>query len=94
MARAYRSARRVGEGGLSRGRTPTGIRHDLDVVAIDPERNGAGCLLDRSDADSWHARMAATGLPVTPISDQPWGMREFTLTDPSGNNVRIGRSAG
>jgi hypothetical protein len=28
---------------------------------------------------------------VTAIADQPWGMREFTLTDPSGNAVRIGR---
>ena len=26
------------------------------------------------------------------IEDMPWGMHEFTLTDPSGNNIRIGRS--
>ena len=65
---------------------------DLDVVAIDPKRNGAGCYLIVSDADDWHSRMTATGLPVTPIADQPWGMREFTLTDPFGNNVRIGRA--
>lgn len=31
-------------------------------------------------------------MQVTPIEDTPWGMREFTLTDPSGNNVRVGRS--
>jgi uncharacterized glyoxalase superfamily protein PhnB len=35
--------------------------------------------------------MAAAGLPATGIEDQPWGMREFVLTDPSGNRVRIGR---
>jgi uncharacterized glyoxalase superfamily protein PhnB len=29
---------------------------------------------------------------VTSVEDQPWGMREFTLTDPNGNNIRIGRS--
>jgi uncharacterized glyoxalase superfamily protein PhnB len=28
---------------------------------------------------------------VTALADEPWGMREFTLTDPSGNHVRIGR---
>jgi uncharacterized glyoxalase superfamily protein PhnB len=67
---------------------------DLDVVDIDPAANHAGCYLIVQDADAWHARMAAAGLPVTPIEDQPWGMREFTLTDPSGNHVRIGRSAG
>ena len=35
--------------------------------------------------------MAAAGLDVTPIADQPWGMREFTLTDPFGNHIRVGR---
>jgi hypothetical protein len=36
--------------------------------------------------------LVAAGLQVTPIDDMPWGMREFTLTDPSGNNIRIGTS--
>jgi predicted enzyme related to lactoylglutathione lyase len=35
---------------------------DLDVAAIDPKRNGAGCYLIVSDADDWHARLTATGL--------------------------------
>ena len=65
---------------------------DLDVVDIDPKRNGAGCYLIVNEADDWHARMRAEGLPVTPIADQPWGMHEFTLTDPFGNNIRIGRN--
>src|SRR5438876_12060479 len=29
---------------------------DLDVVAIDPTRNGAGCYLIVRDADDWHSR--------------------------------------
>ena len=29
---------------------------------------------------------------MTAIEDMPWGMHEFTLTDPSGNHIRIGRS--
>ena len=66
---------------------------DLDVIDIDPARNGAGCYLIVRDADAWHARMTASGLRVTEIADQPWGMREFTLTDPFGNSVRIGQSA-
>jgi uncharacterized glyoxalase superfamily protein PhnB len=67
---------------------------DLDVTEIDPGRNGAGCFLIVQDPDAWHARMTTDGLPVTPIADQPWGMREFTLTDPFGNKVRIGRGLG
>ena len=65
---------------------------DLDAVPdMDRGANRAGCYLITKDADGWHARMAAAALPVTPLEDQPWGMREFTLTDPSGNHVRIGR---
>ncbi len=67
---------------------------DLDVVDIDPTRNRGGCYLNVADADAWHARMTSAGLPVDGIADQPWGMREFTLTDPFGNNIRIGRSTG
>jgi uncharacterized glyoxalase superfamily protein PhnB len=66
---------------------------DLDVVAtMDPERNGAGCYLVTGDTEAWHERMSAAGLPVTPIEDQPWGMSEYTLTDPFGNRIRIGRT--
>ena len=66
---------------------------DLDAHSdLDRAANRAGCYLIANDADAWQARMQAAGLPVTPIADQPWGMREFTLTDPFGNRVRIGRS--
>lgn len=36
--------------------------------------------------------MANAGLPVGPIEDQDYGMRDFTLTDPSGNRIRIGHT--
>lgn len=66
---------------------------DLDlVVGTDPATNGAGCYLITRDVDAWHQRFAVAGLPVTPIEDTPWGMHEFTLTDPSGNSLRVGRS--
>ena len=65
---------------------------DLDAATdMDPGLNRAGCYLIVRDADAWHARMVEAGLPVTALADQPWGMREFALTDPSGNRVRIGR---
>jgi hypothetical protein len=31
-------------------------------------------------------------LQVSAVEDMSWGMHEFTLTDPSGNTIRIGRS--
>jgi hypothetical protein len=67
---------------------------DLDLKErMDPANNGAGCFIITPDADQWHARLSIAGLPVTPIADMPWRMHEFTLTDPSGNHVRIGRPA-
>jgi uncharacterized glyoxalase superfamily protein PhnB len=66
---------------------------DLDLIEhIDPATNGAGCYIITEDADDWHHRFVAAGLPVTPVEDKPWGMHEFTLTDPSGNHIRVGRS--
>ena len=66
---------------------------DLDLIAdMAPETNHAGCYIITNDVDDWHARLATAGLQVTAIEDMPWGMHEFTLTDPSGNNIRIGRN--
>ncbi len=68
---------------------------DLDLhQQIDPARNGAGCYIIVADPDRWSDALSASGLPVSAVEDKPWGMREFTLTDPSGNSLRIGRSSG
>src|SRR6188472_4518368 len=66
---------------------------DLDLVAeMEPEANHAGCYIITDDVDAWHARLVTASLPVTAIEDTPWGMHEFTLTGPSGNRIRVGRS--
>lgn len=66
---------------------------DLDLVGhLDPRTNAAGCYIITKDVDRWHQRFGEAGMPVTEIKEEPWGMREFTLTDPSGNHLRIGRS--
>ena len=57
---------------------------DLDLLpGTDPARNGAGCYVIVSEVDEWHRRLVAAGLPVTEPADMPWGMHEFTLTNPS-----------
>jgi uncharacterized glyoxalase superfamily protein PhnB len=64
---------------------------DLDLIpGMDPATNHAGCYIVTRDADAWHGRLLAAGLPVSALEDKPWGMREFTLTGPSGSNIRIG----
>jgi uncharacterized glyoxalase superfamily protein PhnB len=64
---------------------------DLDEVeGLEPRNNAAACYIVVDRVDEWHAGLTAAGLPVTPVERQPWGMREFTLSDPSGNEIRIG----
>ena len=65
---------------------------DLDRIdGLDPPSNHAGCYIITDAAETWHERFSAAGMTVTPVVDQPWGMREFSLTDLDGNNIRIGR---
>ena len=59
---------------------------------IDPQRNGAGCYIIVPDVDVWHARFTTADLNATAVEAKPWGMREFTTVDPSGNRIRIGTS--
>ncbi len=66
---------------------------DLDLVdGFDPASNCAGCYIVTDHTEDWHSRFAAAGMTVTPMEDMPWGMREFAVTDPNGNRIRIGRS--
>ena len=50
------------------------------------------------NADDWHARVVACGVVETfgvrlgAPEDQPWGMRDFTLSDPAGVLWRIGHN--
>jgi len=60
---------------------------------MDPVANRAACYLVTDEADAWHLRLREAGMPVTEMADRPWGMREFTLHDASGNAIRIGRSS-
>ena len=66
-----------------------GLESDLDT-----ERNRAGCYVTVTDVDAWHARLCATGQPLSPVEVRPWGMREFSVRDPSGNSLRIGQPSG
>ncbi len=50
------------------------------------------------DVDVWHERIASTGLPQkygvrqSEVIEQPWRMRDFTLSDPSGVLWRIAQN--
>jgi len=72
------------------------VLHFYLDTALNPAGNSAGCYWRLEDADMLYHEFAALELPgegiprLTPPADQPWGMREFALVDPSGNLMRIG----
>jgi hypothetical protein len=59
-------------------------------LGLEPSTVGAGCFITVPRSDEWHARFTQLGYDVTTLRDEPWGMREFALTDPSGNRLRFG----
>jgi uncharacterized glyoxalase superfamily protein PhnB len=68
------------------------LLHLAATDGLDPTRNRTAVHLHVQDASAWHRRWAETDVAVTPLVDQPWGMREFRTHDPSGNLVRVGQN--
>jgi len=47
------------------------------------------------DADRYYDELKAKGVEtLSPISDKPWGMREFGLSTPEGHRIMIGQWIG
>ena len=59
-------------------------------VELDPATNRSACYLIVPDVEAWHARVVAAGISASRLADMEWGMREFSVRDPSGNHLRIG----
>jgi catechol 2,3-dioxygenase-like lactoylglutathione lyase family enzyme len=78
---------------LSRGDL---VVHFFSAPELVPSDNQAGCYWRVTSADRLYEECVAQGLPaegiprIEALCDQPWGMREFVLIDPSGNLLRIG----
>jgi DNA-binding transcriptional MerR regulator len=51
-----------------------------------------GCRIDVTGVDALHDEMQAAGVvhPNGPLTDQPWGFREFSVLDGDGNLVTFG----
>lgn len=78
---------------VSRGNLVVHFFTDSGLIAGESD---SSCYWRVEDADALHREFSSIGLPtagiprLTPPEDQPWGMREFTLVDPSGNLIRVG----
>jgi catechol 2,3-dioxygenase-like lactoylglutathione lyase family enzyme len=71
--------------------------HFFAFPDISPEQNYAQCYWRVNDVDALYAEFQTASLSSTgtqrlePLEDRPWGMREFFITDPNGNLVRVGQ---
>ena len=79
--------------------SPSCTSDDQSVFDLDLDRGPGSCVPITPAATSSPATSTTgtrdsrrPGCRSRAIEDMPWGMHEFTLTDPSGNNLRIGRS--
>jgi len=44
------------------------------------------------DADAYHAELERKGVEsLSPLADEPWGMREFSIRTPDGHRIRFGQ---
>ncbi|MEW2634775.1 VOC family protein [Streptomyces sp. NPDC048389] len=69
----------------------------------DPTESYSGCYVVADDVDALHAefraglkaaygRIPSRGLPrIGPLKDMSYGMRQFLMTDPGGNTIRVGQ---
>ena len=68
------------------------VLHLALVAELDRDTNRAAGYFHVQDTDAWHAAWSEAGAEVGPVEDLPWQMREFRLTDPSGNLLRVGQN--
>jgi catechol 2,3-dioxygenase-like lactoylglutathione lyase family enzyme len=58
-----------------------------------PDTPAVVAFLQVVDAGALWKRLRSDGVAgLGPIEDQPWGLREFVITDPSGNRLRVASS--
>ena len=82
---------------MSRGNL---VVHFFAESGLTPAQNESCCYWRVTDADRFYQEFAPLNLPAEGIPrltapvDEPWGMREFTFVDPSGNRVRVGHDLG
>ena len=67
------------------------VFHLTLVEGLDKGSNHSAAYMNVADADRLHE--AWSSVPgVSDLADREWGMREFSITDPSGNLLRVGHS--
>ncbi|RBM19730.1 VOC family protein [Streptomyces sp. PT12] len=73
---------------------------------LDPEESLGGCYILTDEVDALHeafraglreayGRVPTRGIPrIGPVRDMSYGVRQFLMTDPGGNSIRVGQPTG
>ena len=57
---------------------------------LDTDANESGVYLHVDNADQRYFAWVQLVRLIDDLGDRPWGMREFSFADPSGNLIRVG----
>ena len=58
---------------------------------VDPKQNLSGCYLRIGDAAALHDEWEAARTEILqPLTETDYGLREFAVSDPNGNLIKIG----
>jgi catechol 2,3-dioxygenase-like lactoylglutathione lyase family enzyme len=67
---------------------------ELHFSTAEDARTPGEAFVHVPDAGRLWKRLRSEGVTgLGPVEDQPWGLREFVLTDPDGNRLRVGSAA-
>lgn len=70
-----------------------GIEITLTQRAGSKPTGAAQIYLSVSGIDDYYAGLLSAGVTIViPIGDRPYGMRDFRIADPSGNELSIGQA--
>ncbi|MGK5632396.1 VOC family protein [Streptomyces sp. URMC 123] len=77
--------------------------HFFGMKAYDPSTSYSTCYVHTTDVDGLYAafreglraaygKLPVRGIPrIGPLKDMPYGVRQFLMTDPGGNAIRVGQ---
>ena len=78
------------DGGVRRGEVQLYFMRDPQLAA---GCRGREVMLFVEDVDALHAEHRRRGAPIAePLRDEPWGLREYSVTDPHGHRLRFAES--
>jgi predicted enzyme related to lactoylglutathione lyase len=58
--------------------------------AAETPQTNLSLSVEVADVDAAHAKAVASGVPIVyPLTDEPWGVRRFHVTDPNGVVINV-----